>query len=591
MNEPRPEEPSDDVTRVPSPAIELDNTPAEPVPARPNAWQLLTAFHSSAPRWPGALRAALSLTLPGLVALLLGFENEMMLIAAGGFTVIYGEGHPYRARWKVMLTAGIMIALAATGGAFVGDYMWQALDGGGTHWWLLLSAGYTAVLATAGAYVQNALRLSPPGGFFIVMVAGGSTMVSQLGLSPIDVGLWALVGVASALIVGVFPALFRPRHPQEQAVATLERAVEEFVAAPKPAIAKNHQAETALSGAWSALSDARAIRGGHLVDEKQKDLVDRAKTAQSRLVHASSTIPGDAAAEALTDTPNYVDLSRTVIPLSRPTVMFRLYRSLHLYSHATLTASKVGLATIFAGVVGIALGYDRPDWAVVSALLMLQWGPDRTPGTIRGIHRVIGSLIGIWLFALFHILGINGLTLLIALAICQFGAEFFVTRNYAFTVIFTTPLALLMGDSLTNPLNEVIVGRTVEVLVSIVGGMLVLWLWQRNAEPVRHERQVRRAFTAMGEAIGALLTTKPTSTTVLTELRDLQYELLGERRAAQTLANNKPEVAEQRCETHLAVQLAGYSIVDYATANSHRGFTVEEIAELARRVRTAQEYA
>src|SRR5699024_5663490 len=105
-----------------------------------------------------------------------------------------------------------------------------------------------------------------------------------------------------------------------------------------------------------------------------------------------------------------------------------------------------------------------------------------------------------WLFALFHILGINGLTLLIALAICQFGAEFFVTRNYAFTVIFTTPLALLMGDSLTNPLNEVIVGRTVEVLVSIVGGMLVLWLWQRNAEPVRHERQVRRAFTAMGEA-------------------------------------------------------------------------------------------
>lgn len=47
----------------------------------------------------------------------------MLLIAAGGFTVIYGEGRPSRARWKVMFIAGSLIALAATGGAFLGDYM------------------------------------------------------------------------------------------------------------------------------------------------------------------------------------------------------------------------------------------------------------------------------------------------------------------------------------------------------------------------------------------------------------------------------------------------------------------------------------
>lgn len=573
-----------------SPSIETSNTPTDPVPARPSAWQLLTAFHSSGPRWPGSLRAALALTLPGAVALLLGFENAMLLIAAGGFTVIYGEGHPYRARWKIMLTAGLMIALSATGGAFVGDYMWGAMAGGGTHWWLLLSACYTIILATIGTYTQNALRLSPPGAFFIVMVGGGSTMVSQLGLAPIDVGLWALIGVASGLLIGMFPALFRPRHPQEQAVATLEKAVADFEAADKPAVAKNHQAETALANAWEALSDSGAVRGGRLLDEKQRDLVDRTKSAQLRLVNTSGTLPNDAATEELTDTPNYVDPARTAIPLARPSVAYRLYRSLHPYSHATLTATKVAIATTLAGVAGIAMGLERPDWAIVSAMLMLQWGPDHLPGTIRGLHRMIGSLVGILLYAAFHLLGVEGFSLLLALAVSQFFAEFFVTRNYAFTVIFTTPLALLMGDSLSNPLDDVMVGRTVEVLLSIVFGMLALWLWQRNSEPRQHDRLVNRSFNAMGAALGALLTARPSSTIVLTELRDLQYELLSERRAAQTLANNQSKVAEQRWDTHLAVQLSGYSIVDHATASSHREQTIEEIAELARRVRTARDY-
>ena len=37
-------------------------------------------------------------------------------------------------------------------------------------------AGVTALIATIGAFVQNALRLPAPGSFFIVMVGGGATM-------------------------------------------------------------------------------------------------------------------------------------------------------------------------------------------------------------------------------------------------------------------------------------------------------------------------------------------------------------------------------------------------------------------------------
>ena len=97
------------------PADPASPEPPEPMPARPDPWTLLTSFSTPGPRWPGALRAALALALPGAAALLLGFDNEMLLIAAGGFTVIYGEGHPYRTRWRVMAVAGGLIALAATG--------------------------------------------------------------------------------------------------------------------------------------------------------------------------------------------------------------------------------------------------------------------------------------------------------------------------------------------------------------------------------------------------------------------------------------------------------------------------------------------
>lgn len=101
------------------------------------------------------------------------------------------------------------------------------------------------------------------------------------------------------------------------------------------------------------------------------------------------------------------DLSCQTIPLARPGVRYRVYRSLTLYSHATLTALKILVASMLAGVVGIALDLDRPAWAVVSAMLVLQWGPDRRPGTIRGIRRLTGSVFGILPFAVFHSVGLT----------------------------------------------------------------------------------------------------------------------------------------------------------------------------------------
>lgn len=556
----------------------------EKPPQRPSARQLFLAFHTPGPRWPGALRAALALLIPGSIALLLGFEQEMLLIAAGGFTVIYGEGHPYRKRIRVMLIAGLLLALGATSGALIGEVVWSRINDGGSHWWLLLIAVFTTAIATAGAWIQNALRLPPPGSFFIVMVAGGSTMVARLGLDPVEVGLWALVGVATGIALGMLPALRDPHRPQEQAVEVLERAVKSYAEAPESPIARHHQAETALANAWFALSDAGVLAGGRVRRRSQEDLVARVHRAHTRLAILNTRVP-DTARDEVSDTPNYVDLSRTAIPHSRPSITYRLYRSASLYSHATLTALKVLVAALACGVTGIALGLGRPDWAIVSALLTLQWGPDKIAGSIRGVHRLIGSIVGIGLYALFHLAGVEGFSLLIALAVCQFFAEIFVVRNYAICVIFTTPLALLMGNAITEPLAAIMVSRTAEVLLSIVFALLALWFFMPDTEARHHDRLLRRSIQAMGALLGRLLTAKPAD--ALNERRDLQYELLSERRATQTLAADAPVDGRRIWPRHLRLQRAGYTLLDYCTTNDGRELRLGEIGELATLVREA----
>lgn len=127
-------------------------------------------------------------------------------------------------------------------------------------------------------------------------------------------------------------------------------------------------------------------------------LVQRVTRAQQRLATASGALPDDGSPEELTDTPNYLDPSRLVIPLARPTVAYRLYRSGHRHSHATITATKVFLATTLAAVAGIALGTGptglgdrlRPADVAVGPRPCPRHDPGYPPhGRFGGRHRLV----------------------------------------------------------------------------------------------------------------------------------------------------------------------------------------------------------
>lgn len=104
----------------------------EQLPGTPSAWQLLTSMNAASNRWPGALRSALALLLPGLIALVAGSSQGMLMVAAGACAVIYGEGRPFRVRWRVILIAGTLLTLGTVAGSALGHVVFAQLAGATT---------------------------------------------------------------------------------------------------------------------------------------------------------------------------------------------------------------------------------------------------------------------------------------------------------------------------------------------------------------------------------------------------------------------------------------------------------------------------
>lgn len=548
----------------------------EQAPTPPNPWQLLTTVNTPGVRWPGALRAAIALGIPGVIALAFGSHTGMLMVAAGSCAVIYGEGKAYRERWKIIAIAGALLIVGVVLGSALGHVVFSHYDNGGSRWWLLLVGLYASLIAAVGSYTQNALRLAPPGSFFMVMTAGGAAMAAHMGLTPQEVGGWATLGVCSALIVGMFPRLFKPDFPEASAVSILEKSVDAL--RENPSFNNKHQAVTALANAWTSLSDAGILSHQRVVDPGRRSLVERTQAAQLALAGIDSTM------DELDDADQMTDVSRTAIPHSRPTIVYRIYRALSPYSHPTITGTQVFLTAFGSAVVSVACGFDRPDWAAVSAMLILQWGPDRIPGSIRGIHRFLGTIVGIGVFALLHMAGLNDWWVLGFLMLTQFFAEILVVRNYALCNIVTTPLALLMGGAILKPLDAVVFDRFMETLISVVVSLAVIWFTPNLLAHRHHQRLVRRCYDSMSSLLGSLLTMTPEE--AISQRRMLQYELLSERRAAASLARNEPQLTPVFWENHLHLQRAGYQILDTCTAAPRHNLNSNTINQLAEDVRT-----
>jgi hypothetical protein len=140
-----------------------------------------------------------------------------------------------------------------------------------------------------------------------------------------------------------------------------------------------------------------------------------------------------------------------------------------------------GLAGSLATWAGQRLGFGH-NWAMVAAVVPLV-GHTTRHRVRRGVQRIIGTVLGLVVLAGILLLGLEPWQTVLVMALCQFGAEMFIIRQYLLAQLFVTPLALV-STLLVVPASPVTLlrDRIIETVIGAVVGIAVVLaptLWRR----------------------------------------------------------------------------------------------------------------
>lgn len=158
-------------------------------------------------------------------------------------------------------------------------------------------------------------------------------------------------------------------------------------------------------------------------------------------------------------------------------------------------AMILGMFMLVSLLAGHLLKLQNPYWIPISCLAVMQGA---TLYTIwqRGFHRILGTFIGLGLAWLVLSINRTPLSICLTIIVLQFIVEMLVTRHYALTVLFITPMTILLaeanGSMIQNP-DQLIYVRFWDIsigsVIGIVGG------WFIHHEKIRYHAalQLRRA--------------------------------------------------------------------------------------------------
>lgn len=515
----------------------------DPLPRVARVRSLVFADGTPVWRWRAGLRAAAAVAIPGAGLVAAGHANSALFTTFGAFAVLYGEGRAYRVRGPVVAAAGLALLVAVAFGATIG---WTVPAGGVAL--ATCAVLMTVIPAVAAVFVVDALRLGPPGALFFALVGSGALIAVESGADPVMLMTGAALGALSSVLVSMSGVLVDPSAPQREATGRAIGAVNAYLAADGPPSAeRRHAAGSALVAAWSTMDDARAASR-----PADATLLADLRDANRRFAAASTD---DADTEA--DPTRAVTTSRL-----RPTVGHRLRRSLSPSSHAAITAGRVGVACLAAGAVSIALGFERPHWAAISALVVLQTGVDRVHGTVRALHRFLGTAVGLVLFAGLHAAAPQGYALIAVVAALQFCIEILVVRNYAAAVVVITPVALLAsGAGVTGgAAGPVMRDRLLETLVGVVIALLAMYLLDPGAHRRTFAWTDRRIRGAAMDLVAVAESVPVGAAPAREAARHLHFELEGGVRAGIDSMHNEPEWTADLWPARAALVHDGYDL-------------------------------
>jgi uncharacterized membrane protein YccC len=147
---------------------------------------------------------------------------------------------------------------------------------------------------------------------------------------------------------------------------------------------------------------------------------------------------------------------------------------------------RCGVVVALAGVVATASGIGHPYWAMAASVVPLTVFTFRGQ-VVRGVHRAVGTLIGIGFAAVLLLVPLPSLAVLFVIAALLACTEMMVVRHYGLALVFITPLSL-MSVHLANPepIPLLLQERLVETLIGVSIGLAAAIITRDRTPAVAH---------------------------------------------------------------------------------------------------------
>ncbi|MXN89751.1 FUSC family protein [Flavobacterium sp. Sd200] len=179
--------------------------------------------------------------------------------------------------------------------------------------------------------------------------------------------------------------------------------------------------------------------------------------------------------------------SKTTDDVSATTQNLRGFTS-HIES--AIFGLSIGSSLLIAKILEL----DNPYWVPVSCLAVMQ-GVSAKHVWQRSLQRVVGTLLGLSLAWVLLLLKLPEWAICAVIMVMQFVVEMFITRNYAYAVVFITSLTLMLaefGSAIANHPNELVTARFTDIFIgSAVGAVGGYFLYHQKLKN-KMARQLRK---------------------------------------------------------------------------------------------------
>ena len=154
------------------------------------------------------------------------------------------------------------------------------------------------------------------------------------------------------------------------------------------------------------------------------------------------------------------------------------HTTFHINPYVNLVESCIiGICMLVSVFIGKFFNLDYPYWIPISSLAVLQ-GVNQYHIWKRGLHRIIGTTIGLGIAWLIFSYVTSPLLICVCIITLQIIVEMLITRHYALAVTFLTPMGILLaetGSSTSLNPDYLLQMRLLEILIGSGIGCVGGW--------------------------------------------------------------------------------------------------------------------